>query len=120
MSLGIFGGASAIAYALPKDSALGYGKVLFGSLLGLIVMQLVGLGSHYFMGSNALSNLLFTVDNYAGILLFIGFIGYDTHVAIKEYEKGNADHLGISVQLFLDLWNLLIRILEIMAKSKKK
>jgi len=111
ISLGVFGGASAMAYALPKDSALGYGKVLGGSLLGLIAMQLVGLGSYYFTGSTALSNLLFTIDTYAGIVLFIGFIGYDTHVAIKQYESGNADHLAVSVQLFLDLWNLLIRIL---------
>lgn len=83
ITLGIFGGASAAAYALPKDKMLGYGKILGGSLLGLIAMQLVGLGSAYFMGPNALSTLLFSIDNYAGILLFMGLIGYDTHVAIK-------------------------------------
>lgn len=111
ITMGIFGGASAMAYAMPKDKMLGYGRVLGGSLLGLIAMQLVGLGSAYFMGPNALSTLLFTLDNYAGILLFTGLIAYDTHVAIKEYEMGNADHLGISVQLLLDFWNLLIRIM---------
>lgn len=83
LTLGIFGGASAIAYTMPKDKMLGYGRVFMGSLVGLIAMQLVGLGSAYFMGPNALSSLLFNVNTYAGILLFAGFIGYDTHVAIK-------------------------------------
>lgn len=118
ITLGIFGGASAMAYAMPKDKMLGFGRILGGSLLGLIAMQLVGLGSAYFMGPNALSTLLFSLDNYAGILLFSGLIAYDTHVAIKEYELGNADHLGISVQLLLDFWNLLIRVMQIMSKFK--
>ena len=107
-----------MAYALPKDKMLGYGKIFGGSLLGLIAMQLVGLGSAYFLGPNALSSLLFSIDNYAGILLFSGLIAYDTHVAIKEYEMGNADHLGISVQLLLDFWNLLIRVMQIMSRFK--
>jgi FtsH-binding integral membrane protein len=83
ITFGIFGGASAVAYTMPKDKMLGYGRVLTGSLLGLIGMQLVGLGSAYFMGPNALSSLLFSLDTYGGILLFSGLIGYDTHVAIK-------------------------------------
>lgn len=83
ITLGIFGGASAIAYTMPKDKMLGYGRILGGSLLGLIAMQLVGLGSAVFMGPNALSSLLFTLDSYLGILLFTGFIAYDTHIAIK-------------------------------------
>lgn len=116
--MGIFGGASAVAYALPKDKMLGYGKIFGGSLLGLIAMNLIGLGSAYFMGPNAFSSLLFTIDNYAGILLFSGLIAYDTHVAIKQYEMGNADHLGVSVQLVLDFWNLLLRIMQIMARMK--
>lgn len=85
ITLGIFGGASAVAYAMPKDKMLGYGKVMMGSLLGLVAMQLVGIGSAFIMGPNALSALLFSLDNYLGILLFTGLIAYDTHVAIKQY-----------------------------------
>ena len=118
ITFGIFGGASAIAYTMPKDKMLGYGRVFTGSLIGLIAMQLVGLGSAYFMGPNALSSLLFTIDNYAGILLFAGLIGYDTHVAIKEYEMGNADHLAISIQMLLNFWNILIRVMQIMSRMK--
>lgn len=89
---------------------------MMGSLLGLIGMQLVGILSTLVVGPNPLSTLLFSLDNYAGILLFTGFIGYDTHVAIREYQEGNADHLGMSLQLILDFWNILIRVMSILSK----
>ena len=81
----IFGGASLVAYAMPKDRMLGFGGVLTGSLLGLIGLQLVGLLAAAFTGPNALSTLLFSANNYLGIGLFSALIAYDTHVAIKMY-----------------------------------
>lgn len=81
----IFGGASLVAYSMPKDKMLGFGGVLTGSLLGLIGLQLIGLLSAAFMGPNALSTLLFSANNYLGIGLFSALIAYDTHVAIKMY-----------------------------------
>lgn len=119
VTLGIFGGASAISYMLPKDQILGYGNIFFGSLLGLIGVQLVGIGGTLLYGPNALSTLLFDVNTYGGLLLFSGLIAYDTHVAIKSYEMGYADHLGISTQLLLDFWNLLVRVMEMMNRFKR-
>jgi hypothetical protein len=31
---------------------------------------------------------------------------------------GNADHLAISVQMLLNFWNILIRVMQIMSKMK--
>lgn len=118
ITAGIFGGASAMAYMMPKDKMLSYGRLFMGGLIGLIAMQLIGLGSAYFMGPNALSMLLFNINTYGGILLFSGLIAYDTHVAIKSYEMGNADHLSMSIQLLLNLWNILIRVMEILGRMK--
>ena len=81
----IFGGASLMAYNMPKDRMLGFGGVLMGSLLGLIGLQVVGLLAAVFTGPNALSTLLFSANNYLGIGLFSFLIAYDTHVAIKMY-----------------------------------
>ena len=114
ITLGIFGGASLMAYRMPKDKMLGYGRVLSGSLLGLIGIQLAGIVASLVMGPNPFSMMMFKADTYLGILLFTGFIAYDTHVAIKEYENKNADHLGTSVQFLLDIWNLLVRIVSIL------
>ena len=83
LTCGIFGGASLMAYNMPKDKMLSYGRLMMGSLFGLIGLQLVGLASAWIMGPNMLSLMLFRADTYLGILLFSGFIAYDTHVAIK-------------------------------------
>lgn len=109
----IFGGASLLAYNMPKDKMLGYGGVLMGSLLGLIGLQLIGLLTAAFTGPNALSTLLFSANNYIGIGLFSALIAYDTHVAIKMYEMREADHLGMSVQFLLNFWNILVRLISI-------
>jgi FtsH-binding integral membrane protein len=109
----IFGGASLVAYNMPKDKMLGFGGVLMGSLLGLIGLQLVGLLTTVFMGPNAFSTILFKADNYLGIGLFSILIAYDTHVAIKMYEMREADHIGMATQFLLDFWNILIRIVSI-------
>ncbi len=86
LTAAIFGGASLMAYKMPKDSMLGYGRVLGGSLLGLIGLQLIGLGSAFFMGPNAFSMMLLNSSSYLAVGLFTAFIAYDTHVAIKLYE----------------------------------
>jgi FtsH-binding integral membrane protein len=87
----IFGGASLMAYNMKKDSMLKYSGVLFGSLLGLIGLQLVGLASMFFTGPNAFSMLLLNSSNYIAVGLFSAFIVYDTHVAIKMYELKQPD-----------------------------
>ncbi len=81
----VFGGASLLAYNMPKDKMLGYGGVLIGGLLGLIGLQLVGLLSAVVTGPNLFAKLLFDVNNYIGIGLFSALIAYDTHVAMKMY-----------------------------------
>ena len=85
LTTAIFGGASLAAYMMPKDKMLGYGKVLMGSLLGLIGLQLAGLGAAFFMGPNPFSLMAFKSSNYIALGLFSIFIAYDTHFAIKMY-----------------------------------
>ena len=118
ISAAIFGGASLVAYSMPKDKMLSAGKMLGGSLLGLIGLQLVGLVAFLVTGPNALRSLLFRADNYLGIALFSAFVAYDTHVAIKSYELGNADHLGLSISFIMDIWNILMRVIYIMTGSR--
>ena len=86
LTTAIFGGASLVAYNMPKDKMLGYGNVLMGSMLGLIGLQVVGLLAAVFTGPNAFSALLFSANNYLGVALFSIMIAYDTHFAMKMYE----------------------------------
>ena len=118
LSSAVFGGASLVAYNIPKDKMLGMGGVLIGSLIGLIGLQVVGLLTAAFTGPNALSTLLFSANNYLGIGLFSALIAYDTHVAIKMYEMREADHLGMSVQFLLNFWNILVRFISIFSNRE--
>lgn len=88
LTAAIFGGASMMAFNMKKDSMLKYGGVLGGSLLGLIGLQLAGLGASLVMGPNPFSMMMFNASSYISVALFSAFILYDTHMAIKMYEMG--------------------------------
>nr|QBK87339.1 MAG: inhibitor of apoptosis-promoting Bax1 [Marseillevirus LCMAC201] len=55
--------------------------------------------------------MLHDINVYGGVLLFMGYSAYDTHQLIKDYEKGQLDHIGhatnyllISLSACLKLW----------------
>jgi FtsH-binding integral membrane protein len=117
LTTAIFGGASLMAYNMKKDSMLKYSGVLFGSLLGLIGLQLGGLAAAMIMGPNVFSMMMLNSSSYIAVGLFSAFILYDTHVAIKMYELGTPDHLGIATQFILDIWNIFVSLLNIFSRD---
>ena len=62
-----------------------------------------------------LSLMAYTADIYSGIGMFAAFVAHDTHLAIKDYEEGNADHLRASMGIFLNFQNILLRMMRIVA-----
>jgi len=62
------------------------------------------------MGPNMYSFMVYRADTFLGVGLFSALIAYDTHCAIKSYELGMADHLAVSLDLVLDFWNILQRM----------
>jgi FtsH-binding integral membrane protein len=116
----VFGGAMHYANTRKVGELEPWGSALYGGLWGLIGCGLTGLGSTLLFGPNTFSVFMHSIDLYAGIPLFAGFVAYDTHKAIDMYRKKDPDHLGCSVQLYLDFTNLLIRMIEIMAILNKK
>lgn len=117
LTVALFGGASMTAYRMKKDSMLSYGKLLGGSLLGLVGLQLVGLASILFVGMNPYAAMMLNTSTYISVGLFTGFIAYDTHLAVKMYEEGNPDHLGAATSFFLDFWNILMSLIRIFSKN---
>jgi len=116
----VFGGSLLYAKMRPKGALLAWEAPLMGGLLGLVGMGVVGLGSQLIFGPNLFSAALHSIDTYGGLILFTGMTAYDTHKAIDFYEKRDPDHLGMSVSFYLDFMNILIRIMEIMAKAQQK
>src|SRR5204862_7335952 len=113
-------GASIYAYMKPADSLLYLKAPLMGALTGFVGMGLLSIGSMLIFGPNAFSDMWYSFDTYAGIVLFTGFTAFDTQNAIQKYKENNPDHLGCAVELYLNFVNLLIRFMEILMKAKQK
>jgi FtsH-binding integral membrane protein len=114
----VFAGASSYIYMKPinDESVALWGPALTGSLFGLVGLNVVNIGSLYFCGHTAFGDLLHNINLYSGIPLFSLLIAYDTHMGITNYKNGDPDHLGTSVELYLDFMNLLIRFMEIIQR----
>lgn len=95
-----------------------FGPALNGALYSLIACGIVGGGSHMLLGPNSLTHVLSQIDTYAGISLFTLLIAYDTWKAHECYKNKNPDHMGCSLNLYLDSLNILIRLMNVYLKIK--
>lgn len=111
----IVSGSSLYAYTKPKNSLLWLGGPLTGALISLIGVQLISLGAAWIYGPNLFSLMAHRADLYIGTGIFTAFVAYDTHVAIQNYEEGDADHLGASMSMFLNFQNIFLRMLQIVS-----
>ena len=117
-TLGVFGAASAAAYALPKYSLTPYYGPLIGGVFGLVGISLAGLGANW-LGYPEFAAMAHNINTYAGLGIFTCLVAADTHVAMREYKNGNPDHLETSYMFYGDFMNILIRIMDIMARNNK-
>jgi hypothetical protein len=102
-----FGGLSLFGYTTKKDLS-GWGSFLIVALLGLIVAMVATVFIHSTMFALAI--------NLIGILIFAGFIAYDTQKLKDIYEEydgdTNAAYLG-ALNLYLDFINLFLLLLRL-------
>lgn len=54
---------------------------------------------------------------YFGLILFCGFILFDTQLIVEKFKSGNNDFIWHSVDLFLDFVNIFRRLLVILASK---
>ncbi len=102
---------TAFAFYKPELISLSWGPVLFFLLLAAIVMELI----IFFIKGYTPSNLHRGMS-YILIGIFIGYLLYDTkllQIRSKLCTKETADYLKESLNIFLDIWNLFIRILSV-------
>ena len=105
----LFIGLSAIAYLKPEFISLSWAPVLLVLLVGVIIVELLALA---FVRDNT-SNI-FKYSSYFVIGLFMLFILYDTkRLQINAKNCVIADYISESVKLFLDIWNIFVRILSL-------
>lgn len=89
---------------------------LGGTLMsGLSIMCFMGLMNIFFR-----SAMIYQLHLYGGLMLFCGFILYDTQLIIEKKRNGDGDFIWHSVDLFLDFVNIFRRILIILSNKEEK
>lgn len=122
---GVVGGLSAVAVCAPSDRFLSIGGPL---AIGLGVVFASSLGSMFLPATTALGAGLYSLSVYGGLLLFSGFLLYDTQRIIRAaevyplYAPHPFDPVNASISIYLDTINIFIRIAVILASGggKKK
>ncbi len=91
--------------------------LFLGGFLGsaLSLMCLAGLVNIF-----ARSEMLFNVQLYGGLLMFVGYVCFDTQLIIERAAQGSFDVQLHALDLFIDLAAIFVRILIILAKNGKK
>ena len=108
LTVGIFGGLTAYVFISKKDFSFLRGMVV----TGLIVVVLAGLLNVLIVGSSALS---FGIA-CAALLLFSGFVLYDTSNIIRRYPTN--EYVAGALSLYLDAFNIFLALVRILNASR--
>ena len=115
----LFFGLSLVAYLKPDLISLSWGPVLFVLLCSGIVMEIVMILLSKDYGSKDYGSKRFKIMSYFFIGLFMMYILYDTkRLQINAKNCIVADYIIESLKLFLDIWNIFIRLLSLKGGNK--
>jgi len=118
MTAGVVGGLSCVAAFAPSDKFLYMGGPL---AMGLGVVIASSIGSMFLPPTTMLGAGLYSMSLYGGLLLFSGFLLYDTQRIVRaaetmpEYGYGKFDPINASVSIYIDTINIFVRILTILS-----
>ena len=107
----IFGCFSLAALVAKRRSFLFLGGLLSSALTMLLILNVVGI----FIPALR----LIWLHIYGGLILFSGFVVYDTQVVIEKAAAGSTDFAGHALMLFLDFVNIFVKILIIFLRNRK-
>jgi len=121
---GMVGGLSTVALTAPSDKFLYMGGPL---AMGFGVVFVSSIASNFLPATTALGAGMYSVALYGGLILFGGFILYDTQKIIHKAERHpigwgaqKYDPINSSMGIYTDTLNIFIRIAQILAMQKRK
>jgi FtsH-binding integral membrane protein len=104
LTVGIFGGLTAYVFISKKDFSFLRGLMV----TGLIVIILAGLLNILIVGSSAFAFAI----SAATLLLFAGFVLYDTSNIIRHYPTN--EYVSGALALYLDAFNIFLSLLSLL------
>jgi growth hormone-inducible transmembrane protein len=115
---GVVGGLSTIAVCAPSEKFLNIGGPL---AMGLGVVFASSLAGMFLPPTTALGAGLYSISLYGGLLLFSGFLLYDTQKIVKRAENTplyggyQFDPINNAISIYMDTLNIFIRIVSILS-----
>ncbi|XP_073941980.1 growth hormone-inducible transmembrane protein-like [Choristoneura fumiferana] len=115
---GVVGGLSTIAICAPSGEFLNMRAPL---AMGLGVVFAASLAGMFLPPTSALGAGLYSLSLYGGLIVFGGFLLYDTQAIVKRAETHPAyamqpyDPINSAVSVYMDVINIFIRIAMILA-----
>ncbi|KAK2079284.1 hypothetical protein QBZ16_002975 [Prototheca wickerhamii] len=100
----------AAALLARRRSYLYLGGILSSAMSLFITMRF----ATWFVGGGA---ALFQAELYGGLLIFAGYVVFDTQLAIEKAESGRGDVISTALDLFVDLVAIFVRLLVILMKN---
>lgn len=91
---------------------------VFGYLLGTLLSSLSILCFLSLVNLFIGSQFIFQLQLFGGLLLFCGFVLYDTQLIVYKHKQGDKDFVWHSVDLFVDFIAIFRRIMIILAQNK--
>jgi len=120
---GVVGGLTTVAVTAPSDKFLYMGGPL---AMGFGVVFMASIGSAFLPPTTALGAGMASISLYGGLVLFSGFMLYNTQKIIhraenhSQYSMQKYDPINNSVGIYLDTINIFIRIATILAGQRRK
>jgi FtsH-binding integral membrane protein len=115
---GTVAGLTITAACAPSDKFLTWAGPLS---LGLGAVCVASLGSMFLGPMSSLGMGMYSFSLYGGLLVFGGFMLYDTQKIIKVAEtQPHYDPVNESLGIYMDTINIFIRILMILSSSSRK
>ncbi len=108
LTVGIFGGLTAYVFVSKKDFSFMRGMLT----VGLVVVVLAAI-LNFFVGSGAFG---FAVSA-AALILFSGFVLYDTSNIIRRYPTN--EYVQGALSLYLDAFNIFLSLLNILNAGRR-
>lgn len=109
----VFASFSAAALLTQRRSYLFLGGWLSSAVMGMLALRL---GS-WVLG---LGRFAFEVELMGGLLVFAGYIIFDTQVIVERCGAGDFDNIKHALDLFIDVVAVFVRVLIIMLRNSEK
>lgn len=110
-TVAVFACFTASALIAQRRSYLYLGGILGSAVTLLLVL---GLANMFFRSVN-----IFLVELYGGLLVFSGYVVFDTQLILEKAEYGSKDVVGHAATLFIDFVGIFVRILIILMRNNR-